>query len=430
MTKILAISDDGVSSGFGRISAVINKALVKRGYEVRAASFAYDGALEPRYDGEVLPYHVGALGPFMQPGAGRPFWTDHLMNIINVTQPDLITVCQDAPYGCMVRGLPLDWSKFGFVVITPVDGAPIYPEWVEMVKNADAALTISEFGVKAFAAQGVSVGLCRPGVETDKFFRLPDAQRREWRAKMGIAEDAYIVGSFCMNQGRKAISMMLEAFMAFAKGHPEARYWMDMDEVSPAGWNIPALCQQNGWDVNKLIFRRHAVERGVIDLNARYNCLDMHMVISHREGFGLPLVEAQAAGVVSMALDYCSGTEICGNGFGMLVKPIETTVLGTWGGARDYFPDMRDFVEKLEWVYVNKAERAAIAERGMQEARRHTWTPAVDAAQTAIEKALAKKRVTVPYFAPMMPAPVVAQTAAEVSPDGVVKALDLVENVI
>lgn len=423
MTTILTISDDGMSSGFGRISAVVNKGLQKRGYQIIAQSLAYDSLLPARYDGEILPYHVGALQPYTVPTPGRPFWTDCVLNVINAVQPDIIWVTQDAPYGTMVRNLPLDWSKYAFIITTPVDGAPIYPEWVEMVKNADAALTISEYGVKAFAQQGASVGLCRPGVDTDKFYRLPDEQRREWRAKMGLA-DNYVVGTFCMNQGRKCISMMLEAFMEFSKGHPEARFWMDMEEQSPAGWNIPALCQQAGWDINKLVFRRHAMERGVTDLNARYNCLDMHMVISHREGFGLPLVEAQAAGVLSMAQDYCSGTEICGNGNGVLVKPSDVTVLGTWGGARDFFPDMKDFVEKLEWIYANPTERAAIAERGMKEARSHTWTPAIDAAQAAVEKALAKRKPKAVVM-PMMPAlpPVVAP-----SPDGMSQQVALIEN--
>src|SRR5262245_21288946 len=105
-----------MSSGFGRISAVVNKALQKRGYNILATSLAYDGLLPARYDHEPLPYHVAALQPYTVPSPGRPFWTDCVLNIINASQPDIIWVTQDAPYGCMVRNLPLDWSKYGFII--------------------------------------------------------------------------------------------------------------------------------------------------------------------------------------------------------------------------------------------------------------------------------------------------------------------------
>ena len=55
MTKILVLSDDGVASGFGRISMHLNSALVKRGYSVMAASIQYDGLLPPSYEGAPLP---------------------------------------------------------------------------------------------------------------------------------------------------------------------------------------------------------------------------------------------------------------------------------------------------------------------------------------------------------------------------------------
>lgn len=421
MIKILVISDDGVSSGYGRISAELNRNLVKRGYKIMAASLQYDGLLPASYDGEILPYHVASL-------QGKPNWPDCVASLVNAYQPDMVMVIQDAPFSQTVRNMPLDWSKYAFVMLSPVDGAPIYPAWVETAKTADGLLTISEFGVNAWKEAGVQAGLVRPGINPNKFFKVPAGGKENIRKALGIKEDAFVLGTMCMNQGRKSISLMVKAFFDFAKDKPDARYLLDMDEMSLAGWDIPALCSQYGWDKSKLIFRSDAIKAGVTELRDRYNALDAHMVLAHREGFGLPLAEAQACGVVSIALDYCSGTEVCGNGNGVLIKPLDLHVPGTWGGAEDWYPDMNDLAQKLQWLYDNPLEREAIAQRGMKEARQHTWDRAVDNAVAVIEKAIEKRKKSV---AAPLPEPshdiIKSIEPLPQSPDGVTQQVALVE---
>lgn len=427
MAKIFVFSDDGISSGFGRISATLNKALTRRGYDIFAASMAYDGKLPAMYDGEELPYHVAALQPYVRMSGGFP--TNEIMELINVTQPQIIMVIQDAPYAVNMRSLPLDWSKYGFIVVTPVDGSPIFPDWLEMMKEADAAFTISEFGVKAYAEQGVTVGLCRPGIDTDRFYRLPDEKRLTIRAQLGIAPDAYVHGVMCMHQGRKAIPETIRAFMDFAKGKDNAYLLLDMDEISPAGWHLPAMFKQYGWDESKVLYRSQCIQHGVTDLNHRYNVLDSHSVLAYREGFGLPVLESMAAGAVSMAQDWCAGTEILEDGRGILIPPIQLDGEdyfhpSTWGNALDKLPNYRVMTQKLQWLYDNPDERRAMAKRGMEFARSQTWTRAVDNVQAGVEKTLARKHVSAP-ITPMPPPLAQAPTVAQVSPDGMNNSVEI-----
>jgi glycosyltransferase involved in cell wall biosynthesis len=400
MTKLLVLSDDGVPSGYGRICSEILTRLHKRGYEILSASLMYDGLLPPVYEGQRLPYHVASLG-------GHPNWPDQMVSLTNVFQPDIIMVIQDAPYAETVRNGPYDWSRYGFVVITPVDGAPVYPQWVEMLKKADGTLSISQFGVDEHRKAGVSSELCRPGMNPNVFFRLPDDQRAAIREKLGIAPDAFVLGTVAMNQGRKDYPHMLEAFFRFATDKPTARYLINADPASPVGWDLNQLCQQNGWDTGKLIYKYQCEQRGVHELRDRYNVMDAHVVLAHREGFGLPLVEAQACGVVSMALDWCSGPEVCGDGYGMLIPCLKDEFgdyvsYSTWGGAYDKHPNRKAFVDALQFLHDHPAERAAIAQRGMERARTWTWDVSVDNVVKVLERVQTKRRaLPVPQQPPL-----------------------------
>jgi len=416
-TKVLVLSDDGLSSGFGRISMEINKRLHKRGYHIHAASIQYDGLLPPQLDGEQLPYWVSALG-------GKPNWPEILVNIANAVQPHIIVTIQDAPYGVTTRDLPLDWSQLGFIMVTPVDGEPIFPQWVDTMKRADAALTISRFGVEAYRKAGVSVNLCQPGVDLNTFYRLNDDERAAIRARLGIPADAFVFGMFAQHQGRKDVPDTLRVFYEFAKDKPNARLWLDMEAVSPVGWHIPYLCQQQGWDISKIIFRPDALRMGVVNIRERMNVLDVHAVLAHREGWGLPLVESMACGVPTMALDWCSGSEIVGEGRGLLVKPIAYSSVSTWGGALDCYPDISHAVSLLQRMYENPAERATIAQTGMTWARQQTWDAAADSLQAAIERVLAKRSQAKAQTPPPIVIPSIQMTP---QPDGVVNPVELME---
>jgi len=411
----------GVSSGYGRIASELSNNLVKRGYHIMGASLSYDGLLPVVYDGEPLPYNVASL-------QGKPNWPDLVMALTGAYQPDVIFVIQDAPYSGIVRSMPLDWSRIAFVMLSPVDGAPIHPDWVSTAQQSDALLTISEFGVNAWADAGVQAGLARPGINPNKFYKIPVEGRAKIREALGIAPDAFVLGVAAQNQGRKSIPQMMKAFFDFAKDKPASRLLLDMDEVSPAGWDLPSLCKQFGWDVGKIIFRSDAVKRGVTELRDRFNVLDAHSVLAFREGFGLPILEAMACGVVSIAQDWCAGTEVLKDGRGILIPPVEYFMPSTWGGALDKLPNIEVMTQKLQWLYDNPGERYAMAQRGMDYARSCSWSIAVDNTVIAIEKALARKKPIEVTTAPLPTSAImkIIEPVAQ-SPDGMAHQVALVE---
>lgn len=423
--KVFVLSDEGIPSGYGRIATEINRRLVKRGVDIFSASVMYDGKLPAQYDGERLPYWVGVARPVVP---GTFYDLDGVVNMINAYQPDIIHVIQDFPYAEGLRNVGLDWSKFGFLITTPVDGAPLYPAWVDTAKKADALITISQFGVDAWRKQGVQAKLARPAANLDTFYRLPDERRAAIRAKLGIEPGAFVWGMVAMNQGRKAIPQTLKAFFSFAEDKPTARLLLDMDAQSPAGWDIPAVCQQQGWSAGKLIFKSDCIQRGVTGLNERYNAMDFHSVISYREGFGLPLVESMACGVLTAAQDYSSGTEVVGGGRGVLIPSVDYFQVSTWGGAMDKLPDYEALARLAQHYHDHKEEAAAVAKRGMEWARGYTWDAAADTVFNTLHE-IADRRKPAPApvasIAPVQP----AHTAVTPQPDGVAREIELVEKV-
>lgn len=367
--RLLIVSDSGVPTGYGRIADEIGMRLHERGVQVRQISLLYDGLLPPMYDGrKPLPYHVSSV-------AGHAEWLQMTNAIIGVMQPEAILVIQDMPYVQQVRDLQVDWSRIVFGAITPIDGTPIHPAWVRTLKQADQVWSISQFGVEAMRGAGIPAQLCRPGIDPNQFFQRSETERAALRARVNIPENAFVVGSCAQNQGRKLWPLMLEAFFRFAVDKPHALFLANTEAVSPIGWDMNALCEQRGWDRSKLRFRG---DMQALTMPERYNLMDVHKVIASREGFGLPLIEAQACGVVNMALDYCSGREICGGGMGVLIPAIPFRNVSTWGGADDCFPDMDEYVRLLQHVYDNPDERKMIAQRGMENSRGYVWVKATD----------------------------------------------------
>lgn len=380
--KIFYLSDAPIPSGFGRISGEIFLRLAQRGHEIAGASTLWDG---------VMPIGVPTGTPLLHPYpfriaglAGRDIWT-YTANLIGMANPDVVVVCQDFPYAqTLYHNCRLDWSKRAIVNITPIDGEPINPDWLALVDDVDATLVISRFGVEAMRKAGKRVSLCHPGVDTH-IFRPADAdEKAALRAKAGIAPDAFVVGMAAMNQGRKAIPHTLEGWWEFARDKANAYLELDMDKVGGAGWDIPKLTQHIGIPDGRIIYKEDLVAKGLGELRDRFCIMDAHSVLSHREGFGLPLLESMACRIPTLAMDWCSGTEIVGGGKGFLVRVVPQHRFSTWGNAMDFDPDIYHFAELLNQIYAHPLQAQGVADVGYEWAKQQTWDKAADAVEAVL----------------------------------------------
>ena len=359
--RILVFSDDGTITGYGRFSMEVNMKLVQQGVEVMAASMMHDGLLPAQYEGKHLPYWVAPLG--------QENWMQRFIQVLNSFQPEIVCIIKDLSYVELIAQV-LQPYNIKQVIVTGIDGKPITPRWIAPLQSASAVVSFSQFGVRALAEQGVHATQIAPGIDGSHFQPMDTNSRLQLRRNLNIEDDTFVLLTVAQNQHRKAIPHMLEGFFRFAESHPNSLFILDMLPATLNGWDIPALCDQFGWDKSKLRFHADVKD---LTMAERYNLADAHTVLSHREGWSLPLVEAMACGTVSLAMDWCSGSEICGDGKGILIEPLDYVTVSNWGNALDYHPDVADFADKLAWLHDNPAERQQIAETGRRWAQTLTW---------------------------------------------------------
>lgn len=386
--KIFLLGDLVTPSGFGRIINSISHRMTGRGWVFFGASLQWPG-----YPFAALPFPVMPLAG-KEPNA---LWGS-IQGLIQAENPDVVIVAQDFPYSTTTfHSLKIDWSQHKFICITPIDGTPIAQQWLDLVDLVDATMVISKFGVEAMRQEGRQVDLLHPGVDANEFYPAEEGEVKALRARAGIPETAFVTGSFMMNQGRKAVSKTIEMFGEFAKDKPDAWLLMDMDKGSPAGWDIPATMKQLRFPddiIKRVIYREDLLkpEIGLVGLRERYLLCDVTSQIAHREGFGLPNLESMACKVPPMVLDWCSGTELASGGKAILVKRLPYMEIGTWGGARDAFPDEKDWMAKWNAVYKDRDLLAEHANKGYRWAKRQTWDKATDAFEEVLKRVVNQQK--------------------------------------
>lgn len=338
-------------SGYSTQTALFTPRIQNLGHEVSITAFW--GLQGGRLDWGPIPVFAGMFDPHGQDIMG--FYAKQWNADILLTLYDTWVFNLDHPHMEDVRFVP--WF--------PVDHEPMPDAVYEKIKRAFVAIAYSKSGVQAAKERELDVEYVPHGVDTNIF---KPKMRQLARKQIGLPQDCFIASIVAMNKGippRKAWPQQLEAFSIFHKKHPDSRLYLHtLMTPEVGGYNL--------WDVVQALGLQDAVvvpeqiqyvvgypPSFIADI---YNASDVLMSASMGEGFGLPILEAQACGTPVIAGGWTSMEELIWAGW-KLDRETEATSYITQMAARQYIPSIDAIVDRLEKAYdMANSDREALRE--------------------------------------------------------------------
>lgn len=249
---------------------------------------------------------------------------------------------------------------------TPVDHVPTPPRVAKFFRDYGAApIAMSEFGRRMLDQENLNPLYVPHGVDTDMYRLVDDAKQH-----MGIP-DGFVVGMVAANKGctppRKGFPEAFTAFSAFHKRHPDAVLYVHADKEGRfQGLNLPYLAACCDIPPEALIFTDpYLMDLGLPDqvMAALYSSFDVLLAPSYGEGFGLPVIEAQACGTPVIVTDWTAQPELVGGGWTVDAQPFWDAPQDAWFGV----PNIRGIVDALESAYTaDDMIRAAARKKALE----------------------------------------------------------------
>lgn len=222
----------------------------------------------------------------------------------------------------------------------PVDSDPIPPPVVNVAKQVDFRIVFSKFAAKQLDDVGLDYFYVPHGVDTKIFKPLDRAEARKF---VGLPNDKWIVGMVAANKGnspsRKAFAENIAAFADLRKYHKSVLLYLHTcaaEHGENQGVNLVELCESLGLKIGEdVIFSNQYVntlsfpEPYMVNL---YNAFDVLLSVSMGEGFGIPIIEAQACGTPVIVGEWTSMPELLFGGWKVDKKDAHPfwTGLGTY----------------------------------------------------------------------------------------------------
>lgn len=238
----------------------------------------------------------------------------------------------------------------------PVDMEPIPLAVMRNVAQADVRLVYSRFGERMTHDAGLDCYYIPHGVDAN---RCTPGDRQAAREKTKLPQDAFIVGMIATNKGvpsRKALPENIRAFAEFKRKRPDAVLYLHTttgEHGEFEGVNLSefvAFCGLTpGKDVLFADHYRYLVGFPDEYMTALYQSFDVLNAVSMGEGFGVPILEAQACGIPVIIGDWTSMSEL---GFsGWRVDKKDTHPWWTPLAGYQFMPRPQAITAALEQAY-------------------------------------------------------------------------------
>jgi glycosyltransferase involved in cell wall biosynthesis len=295
-------------SGYGTQTTQVVRRLAADGHQVAiAANYGLHGSVrgDPNLPGvPILPMGNAEVGNDILP-AHHAMWSEDgpalLLGLYDVWKYD----------AARFEGIPSAWW-------TPIDHDPV-PPLVTAWAKGHPTIAMSRFGERALADAGVDAHYVPHAIETD-VFRPGD--KAAARTGMGWDQDAFYIVVNATAHGvpmRKSWDQLLDAVGRFMARHPLARLHLHSSQVGISGPDLRELCAAADIPPDRVSWApSYAYLIGQIGpdhMATLYQAADVLLSPSKGEGFGIPVIEAQACGLPVIVSDFSAQPELVGGGW-------------------------------------------------------------------------------------------------------------------
>ena len=363
--KIYWLSDSPfLNTGFSTESLFLLNGLAKKGHECHYQTHGYHGQNLPKgnvklEDGTPFDFHLYGQGM-------QPYALDVLQPRIREIKPDWFGVLLDT-FMMYPHYLNMDFAPAKTTWWYPSDGGGGMPLNCEQIlRKVHLPVAMSRFAQKqVWDVHKIKTEYIPHGVFSNKFYKLNDVERINLRLRWGL-QDKFVVGCVARNQGRKMLDRLIKIFSVFAPKHQNAMLLMHLDPSdSAAVFDMNQLIIRYGLQ-NRCIYTGMRYFKGFTyqQMNEVYNLMDVFLLPTSGEGFGVPICEAASCEVPTLVTDYTTTQELVMDDgqSGESIK-LAGEITGSWNVERGVC-DIQDGAEKLEKLYVDEGLRRLYGKNG------------------------------------------------------------------
>lgn len=286
-------------SGYASISKILYPRIVKEGYPLASVNF---------YGQEGGTFEMDGVKQY--PKMNSAWGDDALFHHQKDFKADIAFTIQDIwtmDYK-LLKGLNR------FIPIVPIDHCPAPPRVVERLRIAYRIITYSKFGQEQLLNEGLYSTYIPCTVDTSIF--RPLGEKEKWKEAIGIPKDKFVFGMVAANKDnppRKSFQEVFDAFVEFKKKVPNsALYFHTFMSGLSGGFPLDEYAKYLGIQKDIYYLQPYDLMFHVDQkkMNEIYNAFDCLLAPSTNEGFGIPIIEAQAAGTPVITNNWTSMPEL------------------------------------------------------------------------------------------------------------------------
>lgn len=358
MKKIFIVGDYSSPTGFAQVLENITKNLCDK-FEITVLACNYNCSMPVKtFDGKVKVYI-----------ARSNYGLREVLPLAKVIKPDIIFTLNDGyympQYYAAMQGI-LD--KIYWISYVVFDGAPIDSSWAYYLKFIDKVITPTKWQKYLIENGGFlpkdAVDVIPHGFDSKIFYALSDEEVLKHRKQVlssipKTTDDTFIMGMIAKNFNRKRWPEAIQSFAHFCKTISDDAIFLcyTTNGFAIDEFNLKMIAETYGVK-DKVVILSDTVPLTDEKMNSLYNTMDLNVLLSIGEGFGLPTLYSSAVGRHTIVYDNSVQKELSQYIIGSIVadaNPDKIIFPNDNSNIRN-FPNVMSVVKHMKDIYERRVE--------------------------------------------------------------------------